>query len=142
MGIKLAVIGAGGRMGRRILSLAVESGRFDLVAAVERADHPDIGKDSGLLASSGSTGVMLTDTFPKVKTDVAIDFSLAEAVDRTIDYCLDRQIALVSGTTAISNEQREKMKAASSQIPILHATNMSVGMNLLFSLAGKVQFLP
>ena len=138
MCIKLAIIGAGGRMGRRILSLAIESGRFELVAAVDRSDHPDIGKDSGLAASSGPTGVMLTDTFPKVETNVAIDFSLAEAVDRTIDHCLDHHIALVSGTTAISNEQREKMKAASSQIPILHATNMSVGMNLLFSLVGKV----
>jgi 4-hydroxy-tetrahydrodipicolinate reductase len=138
MGIKLAVIGAGGRMGRRILSLAIESGRFDIVAAIDRTDHPDIGKDSGLIASSAPTGVVLTDTFPKVKADVVIDFSLAEAVDRTIDYCLDQRIALVSGTTAISNEQREKMKTASAKIPILHATNMSVGMNMLFSLVGKV----
>ncbi len=138
MGTKLAVIGAGGRMGRRIISLAGESGRFDIVAAVERSDHPAIGKDSGLLASSAPTGVMVTDSFPKVEIDVAIDFSLAEAVDRTIDRCLDRQTALVSGTTAISNEQRDKFRAASSQIPILHATNMSVGMNMLFSLVGKV----
>ncbi len=138
MGIKLAVIGAGGRMGRRILSLAVESGRFDLVAAIERQDHPDIGKDSGLVAGSVSTHVALTDAFPPVKIDVAIDFSLADAADWTVDHCMENNIALVSGTTAISESQREKMKAASTKIPILHATNMSVGMNMLFSLAGKV----
>jgi 4-hydroxy-tetrahydrodipicolinate reductase len=138
MGIKLAVIGAGGRMGRRILSLANESGRFDLVAAIERPDHPDIGKDSGLVAGSGPTDVMLTDAFPSVEIDVAIDFSLADAVDRSIDHCMNNNIALVSGTTAISDSQREKIKAASSKIPILHATNMSVGMNMLFSLVGKV----
>lgn len=138
MAIKLAVIGAGGRMGRRIVSLAIESRRFDIVAAIERPDHPDIGKDSGLVAASKPTDVMLTGTFPAVETDIAIDFSLAEAVDRTIDHCLENNIALVSGTTALSDRQREKMKAASEKIPILHATNMSVGMNLLFSLAGKV----
>jgi 4-hydroxy-tetrahydrodipicolinate reductase len=138
MGIKLAVIGAGGRMGRRILSLAIESGRFEIVAAVERPDHPDIGKDSGLVAGSEPTGVELTETFPKVDIDVVIDFSLAEAMDQTIDQCLEKSIPLVSGTTALSNEQREKIKAASRKIPILHATNMSVGMNVLFSLVGKV----
>ena len=138
MGIKLTVIGAGGRMGRRIVSLALKSGRFDIVAAIERPDHPDIGKDSGLVAASRPTNVLLTDTFPTVETDVAIDFSLAEAADRTIEYCLENNIALVSGTTALSDEQREKLKAASETIPILHATNMSVGMNLLFTLIGKV----
>ena len=141
MGIQLAVIGAGGRMGRRILSLAIESGRFDIVAAIERPDHPGICKDSGLVAASGPTNVVLTDAFPKVEIDVAIDFSLADAVDRTIDHCMENNIALVSGTTAISEKQREKMKAASKKIPILYATNMSVGMNLLFSLAGKVAAL-
>jgi 4-hydroxy-tetrahydrodipicolinate reductase len=138
MGIKLAVIGAGGRMGRRILALAIESGRFDIVAAIEKPGHPDIGKDSSLAAVSGPTHVMLTDIFPTVEVDVAIDFSLADAMDRTINHCLENHIALVSGTTALSDEQREKLKAASKKIPILHATNMSVGMNLLFSLVGKV----
>lgn len=138
MGKKLAVIGAGGRMGRRIVSRAIESGRFDIVAAIERSDHPDIGKDSGLLAASGPSGVMLTDAFPPGKIDVAIDFSQADALNGTIDHCIQNNIALVSGTTALGAEQKEKMKAASKQIPILHATNMSIGMNLLFSLSGKV----
>lgn len=138
MGIKLAVIGAGGRMGRRILSLAMESGRFDIVAAVEKPDHPNIGKDSGLVAASGSIGVMLTDIYPTAAVDVAIDFSQVEAVDKTLDYCLKNNTALVSGTTGLSDEQREKMNAASTKIPVLYATNMSVGMNMLFSLAGKV----
>lgn len=138
MGIKLVVIGAGGRMGRRILALAVESGRFEIVGAIERPDHPDIGKDFGLVASSEPTGVLLTDTFPTGEVDVAVDFSLAQAVDQTIDYCLKNGIALISGTTAISEKQREKLKTASRTIPVLHATNMSVGMNVLFCLVGKV----
>ena len=138
MSIKLAIVGAGGRMGRRILSLAVESGRFRIVAAIERADHPDIGKDCGLAAALEPVGVSLTDSFPAADTDVVIDFSEAKAADRTMEHCLKNGVALVSGTTALSDAQREKMKTASTKIPILHATNMSGGMNVLFSLVGKV----
>jgi len=68
---KLVVIGAGGRMGKRILSLAVESGEFDIIAAVERQDHPDIDKDAGLVAAAGPINVKLTDMFPAAG-DVAI----------------------------------------------------------------------
>ena len=138
MEIKLIVVGAGGRMGRRILSLAAESEQFRIVAAVERPGHPDIGKDAGIAAASGPIGVVLADTYPAAAADVVIDFSQAEAADKTIDYCLENSIALVVGTTGLSDEHREKMHTASKKIPILYATNMSVGMNLLFSLAPKV----
>jgi len=142
---KLVVIGAGGRMGMRIVSLAVESGQFDIVAAVERQDHPDIGKDAGLVAAAGPINVKLTDVFPAagdpstaLRACVAIDFSQPEAADKTIDYCLENKVALVSGTTGLSSRQREKFEAASQKIPIMYGTNMSVGMNVLFNLVGKV----
>jgi len=134
---KLVVVGAAGRMGKRIIALAVESGSFDIVAAVERQNHPDIGKDAGLVATAGPINVELTDVFPTAG-DVAIDFSQPEAADKTIDYCLENNVALVSGTTGLSNQQREKIKAASQKIPVIYGTNMSVGMNVLFSLVGKV----
>ena len=47
---RLIINGAAGRMGRRIAALAVESGRFDIIAAVDSPDNPDIGADAGLLA--------------------------------------------------------------------------------------------
>ncbi len=132
MSTKLVVIGAAGRMGRRIVSLAAESGQFDIVAAVERPDHPDVGKAIGL------AGVLLTDTCQSVAADVAIDFSLPEASERTVDFCVKNGIALVCGTTGLSDQQRAAIKTASKKIPVLYATNMSVGMNALFALAGKV----
>ncbi|MFH1717969.1 MAG: 4-hydroxy-tetrahydrodipicolinate reductase, partial [Planctomycetota bacterium] len=138
MGIKLIVVGAAGRMGARILALAADSDRFDIVGAVERQDCPDLGKDAGLVAASGPMGIVLSATYPAAAVDVAIDFSLPEAVDKTIDYCLENGVALVSGTTGLSDQQREKLKAASGKIPVLYTTNMSVGMNVLFSLVGKV----
>ncbi len=150
MKTELVVIGAAGRMGKRVLSLAAEAGEFDIVAAVERQGHPDIGKDAGLVAAAGPINVKLTDVFPAAGDPqprlgtgvagacVAIDFSQPEAADKTIDYCLENNVALVSGTTGLSNQQREKFKAASQKIPVIYGTNMSVGMNVLFNLVGKV----
>jgi len=138
MKTKLVVVGAAGRMGKRILALATESGQFNIVAAVERPDHPDIGKDAGLAAAAGPSNIKLTGDYPDAAADVAIDFSQPEAAVATIDYCLQKKIALVLGTTGLSDQQREKIKTASRKIPVLYATNMSVGMNVLFNLAGKV----
>jgi 4-hydroxy-tetrahydrodipicolinate reductase len=137
MAIKLIVIGAAGRMGRRILSLAAESGQFDIIAAIDRQGHPDIGKTFSLESPSGSIEVVLTDTYPTAAADAAIDFSQPEAVDETIDFCIENNVALISGTTGLSEQQQEKMKAASGKIPLIYGTNMSVGMNVLFALVGK-----
>jgi len=138
MGIKLIVVGAGGRMGRRILSLAAESGKFDITAAIERSGHPDIGKAFSLESLSGPFEIVITDTYPATAANVTIDFSLPEAVDEAVDYCLKNNVALISGTTGLGEQQREKMEAASAKIPVIYGTNMSLGMNVLFSMVGKV----
>jgi 4-hydroxy-tetrahydrodipicolinate reductase len=137
MNTKLVVVGAAGRMGRRIVALAVEAGQFDIVGAVERQDHPDIGKDVGILAGAGPIDIKLTDAFA-AGGEVAIDFSLAGAADKTLENCMENKLALVSGTTGLSGAQREKFTAVSKTIPIIYGTNMSVGMNVLFNLVGKV----
>ncbi len=134
---ELIITGAAGRMGKRILSLAIEAGQFNIIAAIERVGHPDIGKDAGSLAGTGPIGVKLGGSYPP-NADVIIDFSQPEAVDKTIDYCLEKGAALVSGTTGLSDEQKAKIEAASEKIAIVQATNMSVGMNVLFAFAGKV----
>lgn len=136
-GAKLVVCGAAGRMGKRILSLAIESGQFDIVGAVERQNHPDIGKDAGLVASTKQLNIKLTHAYP-AGADVVIDFSQPEAADKSIDYCLENGSALVLGTTGLSEQQQDKIKTVSAKIPVIYGTNMSVGMNILFSLAGKV----
>jgi 4-hydroxy-tetrahydrodipicolinate reductase len=138
MKTRLVVVGAAGRMGGRIIALAAESGQFDILAAVERPDHPDIGKDVGLVAVAGPLNIKLAGIYPEIAADVAIDFSQPDATAKTVDWCLKNKIALVAGTTGLSDQQREKIKAASAKIPVLYATNMSVGMNVLFNLAGKV----
>jgi 4-hydroxy-tetrahydrodipicolinate reductase len=137
MAKKLIIIGAAGRMGQRILSLAAESGNFDIIAAVERPGHPDIGETYSFGSPSGPVEVVLTDTYPTAAVEVAIDFSQPEAVEETIDFCIENGVALVLGTTGLSEKQRDKMKAAAGKIPVIYGTNMSVGMNVLFALVGK-----
>jgi 4-hydroxy-tetrahydrodipicolinate reductase len=124
-------------MGKRIVSLGFESGDFDIIAAVERSGHPDIGKDAGIVAAAMQINVKIDSAYA-AGADVAIDFSLPEAADETIDYCLESGTALVLGTTGLSDEQRGRMKAISEKIPVIYGTNMSVGMNVMFALVGKV----
>jgi 4-hydroxy-tetrahydrodipicolinate reductase len=134
---KLVIVGAAGRMGRRIISLSIDAGWFDIIAAVETKGHPDIDKDAGLMASAGLINVKLDSAYQS-GADVAIDFSQPAATDKTIDYCLNGGVALVLGTTGLTEKQRERIKTASAKIPVIYGTNMSVGMNVLFSLVGKL----
>ena len=134
---KLAVSGAAGRMGKRIIALAIEAGEFDIIGAVERKDHPELGKDAGLAAGTSPINIKLADVYP-AGADVVIDFSLPAAADMTIDYCAKTGTALVLGTTGLTGEQQTKIKTAAKKIPVIYGTNMSVGMNVLFALVGKV----
>ncbi len=136
MGHKLIVCGAVGRMGRRVIAAAIEDGRFDIIGAVESRIHPDMGKDAGAVAGLHRLNIAITDAFAE-SADVLIDFSLPEAADRTIDYCVENNAALVLGTTGLSNAQHDKVRAAAEKIPVIYGTNMSVGMNVLFALVGK-----
>ncbi len=137
MKAKLVVVGAGGRMGRRIIALAAESGRFDIVGAVENDRHPEIGKDAGLVAGTDRLNVPLGGSWP-AGANIAIDFSLPEAAEVTLRQCTAGGTALVLGTTGLTADQQEAIKTAAKTIPILYGTNMSVGMNVLFSVVGKV----
>lgn len=133
----LIIHGAAGRMGRRLVALAMESGFWKLIGAVDHPEHPDMGKDAGLLAGCGSAGVVLTGRL-NGKAAVLIDFSLPAAAEETIAFCEKTRTALVMGTTGLSESHLNLIRKAGRNIPIVQATNMSLGMNLLFSLVGKV----
>lgn len=134
---KLIINGAAGRMGRRIVALAVEGGYFDIVGAVDKAGHADIGKDVGVPAGIPALGVKIASEYP-AGADVMIDFSLPDAAGAVIGYCEKNKVALVMGTTGLSDEQVARLERAGRKIPIVWASNMSVGMNILFRLVGKV----
>jgi 4-hydroxy-tetrahydrodipicolinate reductase len=134
---KLAVVGAGGRVGSRIIALAAESARFNIVAAIEKPGHPDIGKDAGLHAGINPIGVNVNSDWPST-CEVVLDFSLPEAAEETVARCLAMRAAMIMGTTGLTPAQKVVVEKAAARIPIIYGTNMSVGMNVLFSIVGKV----
>lgn len=73
-----------------------------------------------------------------IKYHVLMDFTHESALDRVLQLGLERRLALVIGTTGYNDEQLEKIKSASKEVPILYATNMALGMNLLFALVEEV----
>jgi len=136
MAAKLVIVGSAGRMGKRIISLAADDSELKITGTVEVQGHPDIGKDAGAVAGIKAVGVRIGSEFA-ADADVVIDFSLADAAEATVGYCTANRTALVLGTTGLSNEQRKKIESAGDKIAVIYGTNMSVGMNVLFSLVGK-----
>ncbi len=135
--IKIAITGAAGRMGRRIAALAIEGEQFDVVSAMEYAGHSDIGKDIGELAGVGTFGLAVGTELVDAP-DVVIDFSLPEGTMHWLPICREQGVAMVIGTTGLTESQRAEIADAAADIPIVHAANMSVGVNVLLKAVADV----
>ena len=140
--IKIAIVGAAGRMGQALARCSKLMPQVQLVAAVEAASSPLCGKDIGLIAGVGENGVLISsDLAAAVKmADVLIDFSFHENVPVTLKHAVQYKKAVVIGTTGLNPEERAAVDQAATAIPIVSAPNMSLGVNLLFALveqAGK-----
>ena len=131
---RIAINGAAGRMGRRIAALAIESERFDIVSALEMPGHEAMGRDIGELAGVGAFGVALSEKLTG-SPEVVIDFSLPEGTAAALETCLDRGIAMVIGTTGLTESQLAAVADAAATLRIVHASNYSLGINLLSKLA-------
>jgi 4-hydroxy-tetrahydrodipicolinate reductase len=131
---KIAIIGAAGRMGRRIAALAAENEAFEIVSATEYSGSPDLGKDVGVLAGVGAIGVELADELTGDKPDVAIDFSLPDGTMKFLGPCRDAGIAMVIGTTGLTADQEAEILEAAKVIPMVKAGNYSRGITLLCKL--------
>ncbi|WP_152051514.1 4-hydroxy-tetrahydrodipicolinate reductase [Tautonia marina] len=135
--LNLAMHGATGRMGARILSLIDEADDLTLAAAIERADHPRIGGDVGPIIGLGPLGVSLSSVIdPGTPVDVVIDFSVPEASLNIGRWCGEHGVPLVVGTTGFEPAQRTELEQLADRIPILIAANFSKAVNLLFHLVG------
>lgn len=132
--LRVAIHGAAGRMGRRLVSLAVSDPELEVASAVDVANHPELGTDAGILAGAGPIGVNLS-TGLESEVDAVVDFSLPEATESVLQMCLDARAPLVSSTTGLTDEQDAKLTAAAEVIPILRSPNMSMAVNLTMKLA-------
>jgi 4-hydroxy-tetrahydrodipicolinate reductase len=133
----IAIAGAAGRMGMRLIALAKQSGQFEIVGAIERPDHPAQARDAGEVAGIGPIGTPITfDLRPTPQ--VLIDFTSPPSMRHWLKTCRDRKIAMVIGTTGLQDQDHAAIDRAAADIPILQAPNMSLGVNLLFKIAGEV----
>lgn len=130
---RLAIIGCTGRMGRALLRLASEDSGLALVAAVTAADDPLIGQDAGVIAGAAGNGVRVA---PELSTsaDVAIEFTAPAGCVQWARRCAELRLPLVSGTTGLTQQDRDTLADAARSIPLLWAANMSIGVNLLLRL--------
>jgi len=124
-------------MGRRVAALAIESERFDVAAAMEQPGSDAIGADVGELAGVGTFGLKVSAEMPD-KPDVLIDFSLPEGTLEWLGACRKSGLAMVTGTTGLTESQQAEIADAASTIPIVKAANMSVGINVLLKIVAQV----
>lgn len=107
--LRLAICGAGGRMGRALQALIKEDRRFELAACIGASDEWNAAS----------------------KLDVVVDFSSTAGFDAALAHCVAHRIAFVSGTTGLGEKQCRAVGEAARVIPVLCASNFSLGIAVL-----------
>jgi 4-hydroxy-tetrahydrodipicolinate reductase len=114
--VRVLLIGAAGRMGQTVLNLAQGDREIDIAAQCDLGDSIE----------------------PAMKNcDVAIDFSQADSIDEICRAASQQGKSLVIGTTGHSQQQRKTIETTADSVPIVLASNFSVGVNVLFWLTQK-----
>ncbi len=132
--IRIAIHGAAGRMGQRLVALARADAELSLVAAIDAPSHPRLGEDAGMVAGVGPIGVRLTANL-ETPVDVVVDFSVPQAAEAIVARCLTERIPLVLATTGLEPAQTARLAAAAQEIPLVWSPNMSLAVNLTMKLA-------
>ncbi len=141
--IRVGVTGASGRMGMSLIKAIAQSPAVTLTAAVDRAGSPVIGKDTGELIGTESSGIKIADNLAAAidQLDILIDFTRPEASLEYVEICRQARKKMVIGTTGFTDEHKSQIAEATNDIAIVMAPNMSVGVNLslkLLEMAAKV----
>jgi len=133
---KIAITGAGGRMGQALIEAIINSQSTELVAAIESPQSSRLGLDVGVLLGHEKINVAVIDDFASVvnTADTLIDFTRPDVTLANIELCRKAGCKMVIGTTGFTSEQRQQIVEASQDIAIVFAPNMSVGVNLCFKL--------
>lgn len=131
--IRLTVAGATGRTGRCVLELASHDERFEIAAALTKPECPTIGSTVGV----GDRAVVVSEILDTT-CDVLIDFTVADGTTAWLEVCRERRIPMVIGATGHSDHQLSQIKEAAGAIPILKATNFSVGIQAILNIVGRM----
>ena len=133
MSVKVAVIGAAGRMGREVCRAALETDGVELAGGAVEPGAPELGADLGELCGFGGIGIAATEDPPE-NAEVLVEFTTPEA---TVAHLAYGRPAVI-GTTGLNEEQRKVVERAAASMPIVLAPNMSVGVNLLRELVREL----
>ena len=137
--LRIAVAGAGGRMGRQLIQAVNNASGVVLGAALERSGSSLVGTDAGELAGIGAIGVQVSDNLDAVKDhfDLLVDFTRPEGSLQYLAFCVANQKKMVIGTTGFDDAGKQAIQQAAEKIGIVFASNYSVGVNLVFKLLEK-----
>ncbi len=133
---RVGIVGAAGKMGKTLVTMIQESSDLDLAAAVDQPGLPVIGQDAGVVAGIKETGVYIADDLANVAhdIDVLIDFTIAAATEKNLEICHRAGTRMVIGTTGLSTSQTARLDAISHSVPLVFASNYSIGVNATFQL--------
>lgn len=121
--VRIIMHGCNGKMGQVISDLVATDMEVEMVAGID-------ARDDGHNPYPVFTDINECD----VDADCLIDFSAAVAVDKMLDYCVEKKLPCVLCTTGLSEEQLKKVDDASKEVAILKSANMSLGINLLLKM--------
>jgi 4-hydroxy-tetrahydrodipicolinate reductase len=125
--VKLAIAGAGGRMGEALIEAVRADERFTLAAALDVAGSPAIGRDVGVVIGSDVDRAVSA-------SDVLIDFTRPAGTLAHLAACVRHGAGAVVGTTGLDENDKRALRDFGKRIPIVFAANMSVGVTVLLSL--------
>ena len=131
--VRVAVIGAAGRMGRELCRAALETDGLQLAGGTVEPAAPELGADLGELSGAGRIGITATEAPPE-DADVLVEFTTPEATVQHLSYGKPHVI----GTTGLSAHDRARVEEAAASVPVVLAPNMSVGVNLLRELVKEM----
>jgi 4-hydroxy-tetrahydrodipicolinate reductase len=135
MSTALAIHGASGRMGQRLVALAHANEALAVTAALGQRK---VGQDAGTLAGIGPIGTIVQAALPEgLKVDCAIDFSSPAALAAFLPVCVARRVPIVIATTGLEAHEHALIQGAAANIPVLLSPSMSLVVNLLFKLSGQ-----
>ncbi|MDD7805878.1 MAG: 4-hydroxy-tetrahydrodipicolinate reductase [Endozoicomonas sp. (ex Botrylloides leachii)] len=138
--IKVAIVGAAGRMGRMLMESVVADNETTLSAGIVSTTNGLQGIDCGELIGAGNLGVALTTSLAEVidTVDAVIDFTCPTYTMENAAICAQHKKTLVIGTTGLTDQQQQQLKVLSQKTPIVCAPNMSTGVNLVFKVLETV----
>lgn len=138
--MKIGIIGCAGRMGCNLIREVLSNNNAELSGGLEQPDSEHIGKDLGVLAGLEETGILVSDNPDEViaASDALINFTLPEPTMEIARKVSEAGKAHIIGTTGLSDEQRAELSGLAKNSVIMHAHNMSVGVNLLLNLVEEV----